>query len=66
MTIQQHGPLQAMGISLAEDDAPSTSHYTFDAEGRILGFFGEAFGSKSKDRRESGNSGRFVHILHEA
>ena len=51
-----------MGINLAQDDAPSTSHYTFTSEGHILGFYGEAFGSKSKDRRESENSGRFIHI----
>ena len=31
-----------MGINLAQDDAPSTSHYTFSADGAILGFFGEA------------------------
>lgn len=62
LTIQRQDATQAMGINLAQDDAPSTSHYTFSAEGHILGFFGEAFGSKSKDRRESENSGRFVHI----
>ena len=62
LTIQRQDALQAMGINLAQDDAPSTSHYTFSADGRILGFFGEAFGSKSKDRQESENSGRFVHI----
>lgn len=62
LTIQQQEATQALGISLAQDDAPSTSHYTFDAAGNILGFFGEAFGSASKDRRECENSGRFVHI----
>lgn len=62
LTIQGYGSTtQAMGISLAQDDAPSTSHYTFSSDGHILGFYGEAFGS-SKDRRESDNSGRFVHI----
>ena len=30
--------------------------------GAILGFFGEAFGDKSKVRRESDASGRFIHI----
>ena len=42
--------------------APSTSHYTFAAVGAILGFYGEAFGAKSKGRQEADNSGRFVHI----
>lgn len=62
LTIQRQDATQAMGIDLAQDDAPSTSHYTFSAEGHILGFYGEAFGSKSKDRQEAKNSGRFVHI----
>lgn len=62
LTIQRQDAIQAMGIDLAQDDAPSTSHYTFSAEGHILGFFGEAFGSKSKERKESDNSGRFIHI----
>ena len=62
LTIQGQGATQAMGINLAQDDAPSTSHYTFNAEGHILGFYGEAFGSKSKDRQECKNSGRFIHI----
>eukprot|EP00802_Teleaulax_amphioxeia_P003133 Tamp_03136.p1 GENE.Tamp_03136~~Tamp_03136.p1 ORF type:complete len:1171 (+),score=340.99 Tamp_03136:337-3513(+) len=62
LTIQSHAALNAMNINLAQDDAPSTSHYTFSAEGHILGFFGEAFGSKSRDRQESEDSGRFVHI----
>ena len=62
LTIQGHGATQAMGISLAQDDAPSTSHYSFDAHGHILGFYGEAFGSKSKGRQESKDSGRFIHI----
>ncbi len=62
LTIQGQEAMQAMGISLAQDDAPSTSHYVFSAEGHILGFFGEAFGDKSKARRQSDNSGRFVHI----
>ena len=60
LTIQRQDALQAMGINLAQDDAPSTSHYTFAADGRILSFFGEAFGSKA--RREVENSGRFIHI----
>ena len=51
-----------MRINLSQDDAPSTSHYTFSAQGHILAFFGEAFGSKSKDRKESEDSGRFIHI----
>ena len=62
LTIQRQEATQAMGINLAQDDAPSTSHYTFAAEGGILGFYGEAFGTKSKDRREADNSGRFIHI----
>ena len=42
------GP-QELGVSLARDDAPSTSHYTFDADGAILGFFGEAFGRATRE-----------------
>ena len=61
LTIQRQDALQAMGINLAQDDAPSTSHYTFTSDGHILGFFGEAFG-KQGDRREVENSGRFIHI----
>ena len=60
LTIQRQDALQAMGINLAQDDAPSTSHYTFASDGHILSFFGEAFGSKA--RREVEGSGRFIHI----
>ncbi|CAE7767814.1 auaG, partial [Symbiodinium pilosum] len=65
LTIQGYGSTtQALGIDLARDDAPSTSHYTFSDSGEILGFFGEAFGSTSKDRKESqtASTGRFIHI----
>ena len=62
LTIQRQDATQAMGINLAQDDAPSTSHYTFAADGSILGFYGEAFSGASKERAESENSGRFVHI----
>jgi 2-polyprenyl-6-methoxyphenol hydroxylase-like FAD-dependent oxidoreductase len=54
--------MQAMGVDISGDDAPSTSHYTFSQQGEIIGFFGEAFGVKSKDRQEVQNSGRFIHI----
>ena len=66
LTIQGTGATQSLGISLARDDAPSTSHYTFSADGRILGFFAEAFNAASKDRRKCGNSGRFVHVPRQA
>ena len=66
LTVQAQDAIQAMGINLAQDDAPSTSHYTFSADGHILGFFGEAFGVKSKGRREAENSGRFIHIPRQA
>ena len=62
LTIQRQDATQAMGLQLGRDDAPSTSHYTFTAEGHILGFYGEAFGEKSRGRREADDSGRFVHI----
>lgn len=64
LTIQGYSSTtQSLGISLATDDAPSTSHYTFDSEGRILGFFGEAFSASGKrERQECENSGRFIHI----
>ena len=38
-----HATSQAMGINLSQDDAPSTSHYTFSADGHVLGFYGEAW-----------------------
>lgn len=62
LTVQGQDAIQMMGINLAQDDAPSTSHYNFSAEGHILGFYGEAFGARSKDRCERENSGRFIHI----
>ena len=62
LTVQAQDAIQAMGVDISQDDAPSTSHYTFDAEGHIIGFFGEAFGAKSRERREVQNSGRFIHI----
>ena len=64
MTVQRQDAVNAMGIDLAADDAPSTSHYTFDDKGRVLGVFGEAFGGKDtgKERKECKNSGRFIHI----
>lgn len=62
LTIQRQDAIQALGINLAQDDAPSTSHYTFSAGGDILGFYGERFGARSKVRAEAENSGRFIHI----
>ena len=62
LTIQRQDATQAMGIDLTVDDAPSTSHYTFSPEGHVLGFYGEAFGEKSRGRRQVENSGRFVHM----
>lgn len=66
LTIQRLDAAHALGISLSADDAPSTSHYTFSAEGHIINFYGEAFGVKSRDRREFENSGRFVHLPRQA
>ena len=62
LTVQATDAMQAMGVDISGDDAPSTSHYTFSQQGEIIGFFGEAFGVKSKDRQEVQNSGRFIHI----
>ena len=62
LTVQATDAMQAMGVDISGDDAPSTSHYTFSDSGEIVGFFGEAFGVKSKDRQEIQNSGRFIHI----
>ena len=64
LTIQGYSSTtQALGISLARDDAPSTSHYTFNSTGSILGFFGEAFSANGKrEQNECENSGRFIHI----
>ena len=33
LTIQRQDVMQTMGIDLSEHDAPSTSHYTFSADG---------------------------------
>ena len=68
LTVQCADALQALGIDLAQDDAPSTSHYTFSADGHILAFFGEAFGG-GKVRDTGANdtgSGRFVHLPRQA
>jgi 2-polyprenyl-6-methoxyphenol hydroxylase-like FAD-dependent oxidoreductase len=68
LTIQGYGrTIDAMGLSLAQDDAPSTSHYTFSADGRILSFFGEAFSGSARERHaedadEKASTGRFIHI----
>lgn len=39
------GPLQQLGIleELAQEDTPSRSHYTFDKDGYVLGYYGNAF-----------------------
>ena len=62
LTVQATNAMHAMGVDISSDDAPSTSHYTFSSDGNIIGFFGEAFGTRSKDRKEVQNSGRFIHI----
>jgi len=64
LTIQKLGTIQALGISLEEDDAPSTSHYTFSAEGNVLGAYGDAF--RQDQRTSSSSGGRFVHIPRQA
>eukprot|EP00928_Gymnodinium_smaydae_P038278 TRINITY_DN26430_c0_g1_i1.p1 TRINITY_DN26430_c0_g1~~TRINITY_DN26430_c0_g1_i1.p1 ORF type:complete len:1082 (+),score=131.33 TRINITY_DN26430_c0_g1_i1:283-3246(+) len=62
LTVQKQDATKALGVSLVQDDAPSTSHYTFSSDGQILGFFGEAF-SDNKDRlAPSADAGRFIHI----
>eukprot|EP00392_Amoebophrya_sp_AT5.2_P002392 g2397.t1 len=60
LTVQRLDATSKLGVDLSHDDAPSTSHYTFDPSGKILGFYGEAFSAKF--REESTNSGRFVHL----
>lgn len=65
LTIQKLDAVQALGIDLAQDDAPSTSHYTFSSEGHILGVFGEMFGQRKEraDRNATpASAGRFIHI----
>ena len=49
--------MRALGIELAED-APSTSHYVFDAGGQIIGFFGRAFRSCGEARAAAAKPGR--------
>lgn len=45
LTYHPHGTLQKLGVleELALRDCPSRSHYTFDANGRIQGYFGNAW-----------------------
>ena len=69
LTVQGTDLRDGLGIDLAKDDAPSTSHYTFQSDGSILGFYGEAFGKKncaaSKSKQSGGNStssARFAHV----
>lgn len=65
LTIQGSGfNIQSLGISLEGDDAPTTSHYTFSADGHILGVFGEPFRQgKDKGRRmPSASAARFIHL----
>ena len=74
LTVQGTDLRDGLGIDLAADDAPSTSHYTFAADGSVLAFFGEAFGGKGGQRLEhaaethkghkKGNapSARFAHV----
>ena len=52
LTVQGTDLRDGLGIDLAADDAPSTSHYTFAADGSVLAFFGEAFGGKGGQRLE--------------
>jgi len=42
LTYNPKGPLAKLGVleELAQLDTPSRSHYTFDHEGYILGYFG--------------------------
>ncbi|CAD7956004.1 unnamed protein product, partial [Amoebophrya sp. A120] len=74
LTIQRQDMLQVMNINLQKDDAPSTSHYSFDSAGNILGFYGEAFSGSAQQQQQQflsqeqqGGNGcsdgkRFVHI----
>ena len=66
LTIQRLDAIGSLGIDVSSDDAPSTSHYAFDASGGVLNFYGEAFaasaGKGCRRRKERENSGRFVHI----
>ena len=74
LTVQGTDLRDGLGIDLAADDAPSTSHYTFAADGSVLAFFGEAFGGKGGQRldhaaethkaHKKGNapSARFAHV----
>ena len=63
LTVQGTDLRDGLGIDLTADDAPSTSHYTFAADGSVLAFFGEAFGGKKNARVvPSGGSARFAHV----
>ena len=74
LTVQGTEVRDGLGIDLAADDAPSTSHYTFDAEGRVLAFYGEAFlrkggsggGGANNNGSNASSSMRFVHLPRQA
>ena len=38
LTVQAQDAIQAIGVDISQDDAPSTSHYTFSDKGEIIGF----------------------------
>eukprot|EP00929_Paragymnodinium_shiwhaense_P048416 TRINITY_DN24481_c0_g2_i3.p1 TRINITY_DN24481_c0_g2~~TRINITY_DN24481_c0_g2_i3.p1 ORF type:complete len:1080 (-),score=278.32 TRINITY_DN24481_c0_g2_i3:174-3413(-) len=66
LTIQRVDAIQALGISLEQEDASATSHYIFSSTGQILGVYGEAFRQKSQRIEKRGQTanaaGRFLHI----
>ena len=52
-----HSPLQKLGIleELARRDCPSRSHYVFNSQGKILGYYGNAFSNEIKGLGQRGN-----------
>ena len=48
LTYHPAGALAQLGVldDVADQDCPSRSHYLFDCEGHILGYFGNAFSAK--------------------
>jgi len=62
LTIQRIDAIQALGLSLVQEDTPCTSHYIFSPEGHILGAFGEALRQGCNKRTSFEGAGRFMHV----
>lgn len=57
LTYNPKGPLAALGVleQVAQKDCPSRSHYIFQDNGTILGYFGNAFSKPQHGNGQRGN-----------